>query len=135
MSRPAAPPRRTPSSARQSLMLVLALLAVALKVLVPPGFMVAAPAWGPPGIVVCTAQGPLSLGSGHDHAPHGKTHDAPCAFAGHAAVAAPPSALPVAPAEFVAYQAAAVRPVNHLAPGRGLAAPPLPARGPPSLLI
>jgi hypothetical protein len=125
-------------------MMVLAVLAVGLKVLTPPGFMVAAPTNDLPfAIVICTGNGPLSLEPGQslaDHggkeqAPGGKIHESPCAFAGLAAAAEPPSALNVAPVQFVAYRAVQIRPVASVAPGRGLAAPPLPARGPPSLLI
>lgn len=123
--------------------LALAILALALKVMVPAGFMTTAqPTNGLPfTLVLCTGQGPLVVESGdvlnpHDKAPVDKpAHDTPCPFAGHGAAAPPPSALVVAKVEFVAYRPVAPTRIVHLAPGRGLAAPPLPARGPPSLLI
>lgn len=133
--------------------LTLAMLAVALKVLVPGGFMAAAPAANalPFALVICTGQGPMTLASGEvladqgkapgGKAPSGKTpdgktgHDSPCAFAGHGAGVAPPSLIATAAVTFVAYRAPQQRPLTDLAPGRGLAAPPLPARGPPILLI
>jgi hypothetical protein len=59
-------------------------------------------------------------------------HDGPCVFAGHGAAAAAPSPFSVAAVEFVAYRAEVLAAApRDLAPGRGLAAPPLPARGPP----
>jgi hypothetical protein len=136
ISRPA--PR--PASARQ-LFLALAALAVLMKVLVPPGFMAAPRANDLPfALTLCTSQGPLIVepggrlpGSPQDHAPGGKAaHDSPCAFAGHGAAGPAPEGL-VAPAADVVAYAAAATPARRfdLAPGRGLAAPPLPARGPP----
>jgi hypothetical protein len=113
----------------------MALVALALKVLVPPGFMAAAPGSGF-GLMICTGHGPAMVG-GHDPAkPAGPSHEAPCAFAGHAATAAVAAPLPAGLVEFVAYAAAVPTALpRDLAPGRGLAAPPLPARGPPILLV
>ncbi|CAN5483857.1 hypothetical protein BH10PSE4_BH10PSE4_30400 [soil metagenome] len=123
--------------------LALALLAVAFKVLVPAGFMTASqPANGLPfALVLCTGQGPVVVPSGdalghRDKAPADKpAHDAPCPFVSHGVAAPPPSALAIAKVEFVTFEPAPPARRVHLAPGRGLAAPPLPARGPPSLLI
>lgn len=123
--------------------LALAILALVVKVMVPAGFMTqAAPKNDLPfALVLCTGQGPLIVepdaALGHqDKAPADKpAHDAPCPFAGHGATAPPPSALAATKVEFVAYRPMALAPVTDLAPGRGLAAPPLPARGPPSQLI
>lgn len=123
--------------------LMLAALAIALKVLVPTGFMTAAPTGGLPfALVICTAQGAVTLQPGealgaNDHgAPAGKTgHDSPCAFAGHGLGAPPPNLTDSVQVAFVAYRAPEPRSLTGLAPGRGLAAPPLPARGPPTLLI
>lgn len=120
-----------------------ALLAVALKVLIPAGFMTASqPTNGLPfALVLCTGQGPQVVEPGDalglkDKAPADKpAHDAPCPFAGHGAAAPAPGALAVAKIEFVAFKPAQPARAVHLVPGRGLAAPPLPARGPPSLLI
>jgi hypothetical protein len=122
--------------------LTLAMLALVLKVAVPAGFMTAAPAANalPFALVICTGQGPMTLApgealAGHQKSPAGKTtHDSPCAFAGHGVGAAAPNLIDAVAVEFVAYRAAQNSPLVDLAPGRGLAAPPLPARGPPILL-
>ena len=114
--------------------MVLAALAIALKVLLPPGYM-AAGEGAPFPLVICTGQGTTIVQQDEAPAqPAGKAgHDAPCAFAGHGAAAAPPSlAVPVAVA-FLRHEPPALQALTHLAPGRGLAAPPLPARGPPLL--
>ena len=113
-------------------MLALASLALFLKILIPPGYM-AAPAKpdGPAfALVLCTAQGMVTLdpadhqdGAG-DSAPSdedGARHS-PCAFAGHGLNAPAPDL--------------ADRPLivaTDVVPGRGLAAPPPPATGPPLL--
>jgi hypothetical protein len=137
---------RSPSLGRtwtRGAFLALAILALALKVMVPAGFMTQAePKNGLPfALVLCTGQGPLVVQPGdlldhHDKAPAEKpAHDTPCPFAGQGAAVTPPSTLAVAKVEFVAYRPMAVARAVDPAPGRGLAAPPLPARGPPSLLI
>ena len=124
--------------------LTLAALAIALKVLIPAGFMTAAPINDLPfALVLCTGQGAMVIAPG-DALPGEKdpgmadreTHNTPCVFAGQALGAPAPNLLDVTRVEFVTYTrtSAPVSPVA-LAPGRGLAAPPLPARGPPSLLI
>jgi hypothetical protein len=127
--------RKTPPLARRVFM-TLSALAVALKVLLPPGFM-AAQDGAPFPLVICTGEGTTVVHQdGAPDAPAGKVgHDSPCAFAGHGAGAAPPSlAAPVA-VTFVEHATPAPQALTHLAPGRGLAAPPLPARGPPSLTV
>ncbi|MBA4792888.1 MAG: hypothetical protein H2041_04405 [Phenylobacterium sp.] len=123
---------------------VLAFLALAMKVIVPPGYMAApARAEGPPfALVLCTAQGPVPAAAlpsaAQDETPHepadadGARHN-PCVFAGHASGAEGPELLSVGPAVFADYVAPALAVVPAVAPGRGLAAPPLPARGPPHL--
>jgi hypothetical protein len=116
----------------------LAVFALAVRILVPQGFMVApheTPGAFP--LVICTSQGAVDLGATGGHAPDGKAagHHAPCVFAGHAAAPAP-GLLAVARAVYAVHQpitSASVR--RDLAPGRGLSAPPLPARGPPARLI
>jgi len=109
---------------------VLALLAVALRVLIPSGFMVAQSRAGFP-LVICTGHGPLDL-SGKTDPLHGKTSttDAPCAFSGHA-VTTPPAAFVVGAAVGLVYLAPAIDRRGDLVPGRGLAAPPPPSQGPP----
>lgn len=125
--------------------MMLAVLALALKVLVPPGAMIAGPSDGASfPLVLCTGHGPLTVDSatlfgGTDagkKAPADKSpHDAPCTFAGHGAVAPTPDLHVFERVTFVVFEAAPqTRAQPDLIPGRGLAAPPLPARGPPSLL-
>lgn len=117
----------------------LAALAVALMVLVPQGTMVAS-SGGRVFITICSGHGPLMIqapdGFGGKKAPaDGKSSNAPCPFASHA-----PS-VPVPVAERVATPLPSSSPdlgarlASDLAPGRGLAAPPPPSRGPPSLSI
>ena len=122
--------------------LVAALLAVALKVLVPAGFMVAGPTDRSAfPLVICTGQGVVTeahgVSSAHHQGESGKSsHDAPCLFAGHGAAAPAPDLFSTRPVEFVLHAdvpAPALR--RDVAPGRGLAAPPLPARGPPALIV
>jgi len=109
---------------------VLALAAVALRVLIPSGFMVAQTRGGFP-LVICTGHGPLDL-SGQTDPLHGKksANDAPCAFAGHAATT-PPSSFEMIAAVGLVYVAPAIDRRGDLVPGRGLAAPPPPSQGPP----
>lgn len=123
--------------------MTFAALAVALKVLIPTGFMAAAEPRNalPFALVLCTGQGAMVVEPGqplgHDQDGDERPADAPCAFAALGGNLAPrPAEAAVAPPVFVAYVAAdlpwaAIQPV----PGKGLAAPPPPARGPPSQLI
>jgi len=111
---------------------VAALAALLFLLAVPPGVMVSGDTGG---LVICTGHGPLELqaalpgrpGKAPDSAPRGA-----CAFAGHAAAAVAPAAHAF-PAIAIALQPAPVTPHADLAPGRGLAAPPPPSQGPPSL--
>ncbi|MGZ3314905.1 MAG: DUF2946 family protein [Caulobacteraceae bacterium] len=129
--------RRSPSSWPRRAFMLAAFLALALQLLFPAGFMVAEPGQnhGLP-IVICSAQGQIvadwdSL-SAHDagqkKAPVKSM--AGCPFAGHAVASDPPA--PAALAAPVAFEMvlAPSRPYAVF-PGRGLAAPPPPAIGPP----
>jgi len=109
---------------------VLAAIALALKVMIPPGVMIAENRGGFP-LVICTGHGPLDL-SGDANPSHGKksTTDAPCAFSGHAATT-PPASFVVSDAVGLVYLPPAIDRRGDLAPGRGLAAPPPPSQGPP----
>jgi hypothetical protein len=113
-------------------------LALALKVLIPAGFMVARGDAGlPVPLVICTAQGTTTIDGrriGHDGDPSKPmADDQVCAFAGHAGGAAAPEPQASATITLIAYTAAAEPfATSGVAPGRGLAAPPLPARGPPA---
>jgi hypothetical protein len=116
--------------------LTLAVLALVIKVAVPTGYMVDANADGAPAIVLCTAQGAVTIKAADIHhgapeAPAKSAHDAPCAFTGHGAAFVAAEPLTVAPVEHAAYAPPAPVPAVGAVPGRGLSAPPLPARGPP----
>lgn len=119
--------------------LALAAIAMMLEVLVPPGFMVGKPAdQAPFALVLCTAQGMVTVAASDpvdDPAgqPDGAVDVGPCAFAAASQIAPLPFAA-TTPAVFIAVERIEPRFAVHLAPGRGLAAPPPPARGPPSLL-
>jgi Protein of unknown function (DUF2946) len=129
----------------RAVFMTLATLAVVLKVMIPAGFMTAPdPRNGLPfSLVLCTGDGakivqPGEALAGHQDEKGGadkSAHDTPCPFAGHGAAATPPSTVAVAKVAFIAYAPIIPSRVTYLAPGRGLAAPPLPARGPPGQLI
>lgn len=127
----------------RAVFVTLAALAIALKVMIPAGFMTAPdPRNGLPfALVLCTGDGAKLVQPGEALASHqdqddGKSaHDTPCHFASSSATAPPPSLFTAAKVVFVAYAPVEPATVIHLAPGRGLSAPPLPARGPPSQLI
>ncbi|PXA79884.1 hypothetical protein DMC25_21540 [Caulobacter sp. D4A] len=129
--------------------MALAVLAIVLKVLIPAGFMPGAePRNGLPfALVLCTADGAKTVSPGalldthqsdqrHDQN-DGKQqhHDGPCPFAAQGP-AAPPVEVALAAETLVAIETEAPSALARtVAPGRGLAAPPPPATGPPSLLI
>lgn len=123
--------------------LTLAVLAIALKVLVPPGMMVAAEPRNdlPFPIVLCTAEGAVSVAPGtplpnHDsHEQDAKAKHEPCVFAGHGIGAAAHTPLEIGRVEFVAFERTAPAARPAVVPGRGVSGPPLPARGPPIHLI
>ncbi len=127
---------RNRRGAWRGIALTLTVLALALKVLVPPGFMVAT-SGAPFPLVMCTGHGPLTLDLG-DHGgsktPTQKHSDVPCTGAGN--ITAPTPALTVAISE--PYAVAVDGPTTGLAldliPGRGLAAPPPPSHAPPFTL-
>lgn len=117
--------------------LALIMFALALRILVPSGFM---PAQGQGlAITLCTGTGAVSAWVDSDGTVHkGKAADAapehPCTFSGfgavfdlpdHGAASVQPLRLVEAPL-FVARTAVAI--------GRGLAAPPPPSTGPPASL-
>lgn len=124
--------------------LTLATLALALKVLVPAGMMVSSEPRNelPIPIVLCTAQGAVSIEPGAPLSQHGDheqgekaKHDAPCVFAGHSVGATPPGFGDIGRVEFAAYAATAPARAPAVSPGRGVSGPPLPPRGPPAQLI
>ena len=108
--------------------LILALMALLIKVIVPPGFMVGG-----------NQTGALQICTGHESAPAGddgspdKTnkHEAPCAFAGHALGFSPPVFDGASFVQPLSYALILTGLAMDLLPGRGLAAPPPPAHAPP----
>ncbi len=114
--------------------LTLAMFAVALKIVVPPGFMAAPSGDLPFPLVLCTSQGAVVVGhSQPDKAPDDGADHVPCVFAASAAGAPAPDGFDVVPVAYARYEAPAPRAFAP-APGRGLAAPPPPSTGPPVLL-
>ncbi len=127
------------SPMNRSAAMILALLALAMRLLVPTGFMLApAAAGGLPNLVICTGQGPMAMpgmtmamsGADHDKHDSNDTGGHPCAFAAAGvAIELPALLLPALPP----VAALAVLPAFGLIrPGLGLAAPPPPQTGPPS---
>jgi hypothetical protein len=116
---------------RAELWTLVALLALALKVLTPPGFMVSQTPGAFP-LVICTGHGPLK--SADLPIPGDtKTHqgsDKACAFAGHG-LAPTLTQAPTLTASLASYAAVVAIPAGHPVPGRGLAAPPPPSQAPP----
>lgn len=123
---------RNPSGPWRGVALTLTVLALLVKVMVPPGFMLAEPGERA-FITICTGHGPLILPIEHDgpKAPVQKKGDAPCMGAGNVSPPAPPTiAVLGAPPVFAGRITPQAR-TSDLTPGRGLAAPPPPSQGPP----
>jgi hypothetical protein len=114
---------------------VLAFVALAVLVLVPPGYMVSGKPDGPARIVICTGHGPVEAAVDLGKAPpaRGGKADKPCAFAAHAGSAA--QILKSATLGVAWSAPAGHHPIlaSQVSVGLGLAAPP-PARAPPTLL-
>ena len=114
----------------------LAVAALWLQGIAPAGFMVARQDERAT-IVICTGHGPArtlaDLTGSPAKAPHSKP-DTTCAFAAHGVGATPQLAALVA-IPFVRTGPPVSRPQSDLAPGRGLAAPPPPSQGPPTLIL
>jgi len=131
--------------------MVLLVCALAIRVVVPSGFMLMPADYGLPTLMICGGQGPAPMAAamdhmampgmdhmamaGHDAPKHDdkqNTTEHPCAFSPIGAAVdiaamihpAPPVAAVTAPADL--WQVS-------LRPGLGLAAPPPPKTGPPSL--
>lgn len=120
-------------------LLAFFVLALAARMLVPTGWMPSF-ADGRTTITLCTGAGMVEAWVDADGAIHkerparSSTHDQPCAFAGLGAVADLP--MVAALAQHVALPAAPQPPFDatNVAIGLGLAAPPPPAIGPPTLI-
>ncbi len=117
----------------------LALLALWLKVMLPPGFMPASSSGAV--LAICTGHGPLAHGplvhgplvtaKGGKALPAGKAGK-PCGFGGHATSPPGPPTAPMLTAPRAGFLAEAGRPERRVpVPGRRLAAPPPPAQAPP----
>lgn len=126
--------------------LFLACMAIAVRVFVPQGYMVAPDAHsGSFPIVLCTSQGAQTINidaTGHlirspsktpsDH-PGGQKSDHPCAFSGFGVAYAAETPVLVAMADW-RWIDQAIGVEAQTTPGRGLAAPPPPPTGPPLLI-
>ncbi|MBQ1562956.1 DUF2946 family protein [Caulobacter sp.] len=124
--------------------LVLATLAIALKIMIPAGYMPGMePRNGLPfALVLCTGDGARMVEPGQSLAGHKgdsqdkkAAHDGGCPFASQGAAAPPPTVTATDAVQLVAYLAPPTPLERAVAPGRGLAAPPPPPTGPPALLI
>jgi hypothetical protein len=126
------------------ILLVLALVALAIRAAVPAGFMLSADRDRWIAITLCSGAGPmqmaLNLETGehhdgasapfHDDQDDQAAHDAPCVFA-TAATPTPPIAASISlPVRAFSAEAPRVFPAS-VAVGQGLAAPPPWATGPP----
>lgn len=127
----------------QSVSLALIVCALLLRVVVPQGWMPerTTDGWR---ITICTGTAPMQMdmpaamaaamkGDLHTPPDRGRGHnDHPCAFAGCAAALSEPT-LPAVILPKAAIAAWLTGSAMHVAIGRGLAAPPPPATGPPPL--
>lgn len=120
----------------RAMAMALAALAIALRVLLPAGFMLQASGSDLPGLVICTGQGAMTLAadgtlqpdSQDDKAANTDTH--PCAFSAAAVGFTAPLAVAIALALPLSSPVTAPRLMTQR-PGLGLAAPPPPTTGPP----
>ncbi len=123
---------------RRGAAIFAAVLALAVNVLVPAGFMTGG---GSSGLVLCTGHGPVLVAadlqdqfqSSVSHGSKSKA-DGPCAFVGHGAAPSLATA-PTLFGEATVWSPAAEPAHENLAVGVRLAAPPPPSQAPPSVLI
>ena len=120
---------------RQTLAAGLGALALLFLSVLPSGVMVAR-ADGHSIITLCTGHGPpiTDHGRGHPGEAPKQGHDTVCAFAGHGLGVATPLAASIREVAFTFSEHQAPRPFD-LVCGQGLAAPPPPSQGPPTLSI
>jgi len=119
------------SAPRTNLAALLLLLGALLaRAVIPAGWMVAPASAGVP-IVICTGDGMVTGAMPGKNDGQPRTNSEPCAFAG-LGLAALPAPLVAAVAAPLAVAIAILAPAVVLVPGRGLAAPPPPATGPPA---
>lgn len=110
-------------------------MAMAMRALVPAGYMLSPSVHGSSIIVLCSGHAMASMpGMDHGGKPdHSSSHrDAPCAFSAVAHLATPETP----PSIVTAFTLAADAPPAplYVTPGRGLAAPPPWATGPPTAI-
>ena len=113
--------------------LAFSLVALALQVAVPPGFMVGGlddRGGGAAHIVICTGHGPVNAAADLGHAPKSGKGSGACVFAGHGAPAKLSPPAPLLLAACTPRPADLATPPDQVRIGAGLAAPP-PARAPP----
>jgi hypothetical protein len=119
--------------------LTLLVAALIVRSAAPEGWMPVVNAAGGIEIALCNGMGPETVmvlgadGALHKKAPvsgHNENH--PCAFAGMGVGDGPPMVAAVAPAPVPTGSPSPATPLASF-PGRGLAAPPPPAIGPPAL--
>lgn len=124
--------RRLPSAFAR-FAVVLTALALAVRVVVPSGFMLSpANGGGLPTMVICTGDGPIHIPASGDHAPAKPDASDHCAFTSAANSLAAPDATTVSTDLIAFADLREIAPVS-LRPGLGLAAPPPPKTGPPLL--
>lgn len=118
----------------------LSILAAALllRLIVPAGWMPGTAADGSMQIELCTGQGVVKAWVGHDgqikdNVPSQSSIDQPCAFAGLSMAIAHIEPVVVMPA-MLASVVPGILLSRSISIGRGLAAPPPPATGPPATL-
>ena len=112
----------------RQLVWLLLVPALALRLLVPPGFMPGTNAGHGLTMQMCHGTGPLPTPMGHDPGQPQPRHDSPCVFAAAATVAPPPVLALAATgiAHAIVEPAQPVSPIFHRAPPRAHA-----ARAPP----
>lgn len=122
--------------ARRFAWVLLIAAALFARGLAPDGWMPSAKAAGQFELMLCSGMGGTpTVAAGHGHSHHPGDHDGggshPCAFAGVAvADTAPPPLVITPPIRLERPRAPAT--AFDVLPGRGLAAPPPPATGPPA---
>jgi hypothetical protein len=124
------------------LLMALALIAIAIRAVVPVGLMLSASPDRWIVVTMCSGAGPMQMalnletgehreGEAPTHDDQGKAvHHAPCVFAA-AATPAPPASVAILAAPIQVYAAALPAFSESVSVGRGLAAPPPWATGPP----
>ncbi|MBY8827056.1 hypothetical protein K7G81_02855 [Hephaestia sp. CMS5P-6] len=131
---------RSLTTGQRRLLLALFACAMVLRIAIPEGWMPITDASGTR-LTICTGMGPVETmadmagmaGMSHHKAPIGHDQgDHPCTFAGLGLAAALPD-LPPAPKLPVTIAVPTLIVLGVIAVGRGLAAPPPPATGPPAL--